>query len=498
MTTAKHFVTYRDFGAKGDGKIDDFAAIIAAHAYANEHGLPVRATKGDIYYIGPRTASAIIMTDTDWRGSSFIIDDSNVTIADRYIHTFHVRRDNTTGIDLLSKGVTTLKEGQTILPYAPGTDCYVNVLDTEKYNYIREGLNQNNGQPQTDCFLLHADGSVDPTTPIIWNFDHITEMIAYPIEIETLTITGGTFTTIANQAESKYNYYTTGIMVTRSNVIIDGLTHYIEGELDHGAPYDGMIQVYSCANVTVKNCLLTAHYIYVTIGAAKKPVSMGTYDIRCQHAVNVSFHNCSQTTDIMDRRYWGLFTSNYCKNLTLDNCKFSRFDAHMGVTNATIRNCTLGHQCLNIIGHGTLTVENSTLFGQGFINLRKDYGSTWKGDIFVRNCIWHPAFNQDDCPCFIQGSYNGSHDFGFDCYMPQHITIDGLTIQDESQADNKDYQGIYLLDNITPENKDESFAYTYPYHITKTISIKNFSSSTGKQWILSENPFMYRDTVVNK
>ena len=43
------FVTYEQFGALGDGKTDDMDAIIAAHAYANEHRLPVKA-KDDATY----------------------------------------------------------------------------------------------------------------------------------------------------------------------------------------------------------------------------------------------------------------------------------------------------------------------------------------------------------------------------------------------------------------------------------------------------------------
>ena len=37
------FVRYSDFGAKGDGKTDDIDAIAAAHAFANQQGLPVKA-----------------------------------------------------------------------------------------------------------------------------------------------------------------------------------------------------------------------------------------------------------------------------------------------------------------------------------------------------------------------------------------------------------------------------------------------------------------------
>jgi len=98
--------------------------------------------------------------------------------------------------------------------------------------------------------------------------------------------------------------------------------------------------------------------MYQTIGAAGVTDSMGSYDISVNRVLNLSFVNCSQTNDINDSRYWGIIGSNYRKNLVYDYCTFSRFDAHMGVANATIRNSTLGHQRINAIGSGTLTVEN--------------------------------------------------------------------------------------------------------------------------------------------
>ena len=87
----------------------------------------------------------------------------------------------------------------------------------------------------------------------------------------------------------------------------------------------------------------------------------------------MSFVNCSQTNDINDNRYWGIFASNYSKNISFDNCILSRFDAHMGVYNATIRNSTLGYMGVNAIGSGNFLIENSTVRGRSFINLRPDY-----------------------------------------------------------------------------------------------------------------------------
>ena len=485
------FVTYRAFGAKGDGVSDDFAAICAAHEYANGHRLPVKADAGDTYYIAAHRSGAVIKTDTDWTGAKFIFDDSERGIEDRFFQVFRVLRDTEDTVDLIGMGLTSLKAGQTALDIHPDKELMVDVTDHHIANFIREGLNQDKGTAQTDCFLLRTNGTVDPTTPIVWDFPEITECVAFPIDDAPLTIRGGTITTIANQAASEYNYYTTGILISRSNVTVDGLTHYVEGEGDHGAPYNGILQVNHCAHVTVKNCLFTAHYIYKTIGSANQPVSMGTYDIRCRAAIDVTFEDCDQTTDIMDRKYWGLFVSDFCKNLNLIRCRFSRFDAHMGVVNATIRGCTLGHQCLNAIGHGTLTVEDTTACGVSFVNLRPDYGSTWHGDVIIRRCRWLPVYRENG-NSLIGGSYHGGHDFGFPCYMPRRVIVEDLMIEDEKIS------AIYLLGNITPANKDESFAYTYPYGITEKISVKGIRTASGKPWALSENTYMYRDTVVEE
>ena len=96
--------------------------------------------------------------------------------------------------------------------------------------YIRFGPNQNAGAAQTDIFVVDAAGNVDRNTPIIWDFARITDITALPMDGTTLRLTGGRFTTIANQAESRYTYYNRNLAIRRSNVVVDGLEHRVTGE----------------------------------------------------------------------------------------------------------------------------------------------------------------------------------------------------------------------------------------------------------------------------
>jgi hypothetical protein len=235
--------------------------------------------------------------------------------------------------------------------------------------------------------------------------------------------------------------------------------------------------------------------MYETIGAAGVKVSMGTYDIIVNRALNASFVNCSQTNDINDSRYWGIMGSNYSKNLIYDSCILSRFDAHMGVANATIRNSTLGHQGINAIGGGIFTVENTTVQGRNLINLRSDYGSTWQGDLLIRNCTFVPSGGKPITGSLIGGSYSGQHDFGYTCYMPERISIDGLRIDDSKHPG--EYDGPAIFANFNPDLKDNAYVEKFPYVKTKEVILKNVTIASGKSLRLSDNPIMFEDVKVS-
>lgn len=469
-------VSYEAFGAVGDGVADDLPAIVAAHAFANTHGLPVVARPGATYHLGRRALTAVITTDTDWGTARFIVDDRDVE--NHRTSLFNVRSK----LEPVKLAIKRLTRDQKQLDVRPPRDCWVQVENKGHRIYIRRGLNQNNGTPQRDCFILRRDGSIEGA--IDWDYEAVTNVEAFPIDEKQLVLKGGVFTTTANRMKqgTGYNYWARNIVIRRSNTTVVGLTHHIVGEGDFGHPYGGFISAGSCANVTLRDCFVTGHKTYETIGAAKKPVSMGTYDLSANNVVNFTMIGC-RMENICDPTRWGVIGTNFCKNILLENCTLSRMDTHQGVSGTyTIRGCTLGHAGLNAIGRGTLTVENSTLNGRSLIALRSDYGSTWEGDVIIRNCRWLPACGKPSQPHLLNANNDGQHDFGYPCFMPREIRIDGLVIDDKAHP--KDYKGPYLFtdpDGSAPATAKRPF----PYRLTEKVTLRNVTTTSGRALLVS-------------
>ncbi len=484
------FITYEMFGAIGDGMHDDMPAIVRAHEEANRLNLPVRAKEGASYYISPLAMTAVIKTDVDWTGAKIIIDDRQCENLRQPCFSVESSEEEA------ELKISSIAYGQTILENPTGRDLHIVVKNANHADYIRKGLNQDNGHPRADTFILYADGTI--SSPVSFDFEEITELHARPIPEKKLTLRGGEFTTIANQYESRYSYHARNIEIRRSNVEICDIKHYVTGEIDHGAPYRGFISILDCALVHVHDCLFTAHFIYWTIGSAKLPVAMGSYDINIGFACNITFSRCTQTTDIMDEKYWGLMGTNFCRDLTFEDCVFSRFDAHMGVSNCTLRRCKLGWQCLNAIGHGTFLVEDTDAYGRSFVSLRADYGSTWRGEIILRNCIWHPLSRNTKAPVqmprSIFSAHNpGNHFFGYDCYLP-NVIVDGLTIAAETEFT----EPLYVFNDYTRSFKSLELTDTQPeetpYPIIPPRSVRIRNIAVGKPVDLCSNPALMPDT----
>tara|TARA_B100001559_G_scaffold19358_1_gene16012 strand:+ start:182 stop:1909 length:1728 start_codon:yes stop_codon:yes gene_type:complete len=487
----KGVINYSDLGAIGDGVSDDAIFIKATHEVANHYGFNVKADDDALYNITGKKVSAIISTNTDFGNATFIIDDTNV---DDYTSSIFEIRSKKPSFKI--NHIKSIKKGQKKINIKINEAALVKVTDNNVRMYIRYGLNQNNGREQTDIFLIDKNGNVNENTPIIWDFKNISEMNFFLIDQEKLIIKGGKFITIANQVEEEnHPYYSRNILVNRSNVEINNLKHFVKGEGNHGTPYQGFISIKNASNVKIKNCLLTGHKTYQKIGNAGKLVSRGSYDLSVISSTNVLFKNCRQTNDINDETYWGIFGSNYCKNLIFENCTLSRFDAHMGVYNATIRNSTLGYMGIKLIGFGQFLVEDSTIGGENLVSLRQDYGSTWNGDFKIKNCVFIPSKTKSSTLSLFSGKNSGLHDFGYTCSMPNKIEIDQLLIKDSHL---KDYNSLFLFSDFNSNMKNENFEELYPYIKTKIIKINGVNIESKKKLELSKNTFMFKDLKIEK
>ncbi|MBR2868786.1 MAG: hypothetical protein IKB88_06965 [Clostridia bacterium] len=474
--TYSDYITYEYFGAVGDGIADDFDAIIKAHDYANANGMSVFADETATYYIGGANKTAFIMTDTDWSTARFKIDDTNVENRSSWIFNIAPAKRSVN----ISDRVSSVKSDAVNIGTSLDERSLVVLTDSNVKRYIRKGANQNSGSNQTDVILVDENGNISSDTPLIWDFDSVTSAVAYPVDTETLTVKGGRFTTVANCAPSEYNYYSRGILVRRSNTVIDGLYHDIINEGKTGAPYSAFVSLSCCADVTVKDCTFTGHKKYSTIGSAGTSVTMGTYDIGAATVVNAKFINCNQTNDITDNAYWGIAGTNYCKNLVYDGCALSRFDAHQGVYNATVINSVLGHHGIKLIGNGTAHIENTTVLSDSFIDFRSDYGSTWNGDLIIRNCRFYPNGISNH---IIKAVNSEDHNFGYTCYLPNNIFIEGLYVHRIGKS--------YLFNNVNPKHKSDSYEAEFPIVPPNEITVKDFGSLFFNELSVSKNKSMF-------
>jgi hypothetical protein len=471
----KLFVTYEQFGAVGDGKTDDHEAMIAAHAYANEHRLPVKAKDDATYYIGGKEKPIVIKTSTDFGKAHIVIDDRSCEAA-HPDHLFFVNSD----FDYYPVHIDHINKGQRKIDIPHEGNIFVSVLNKNKLVYIRYGANANSGTPMRDYFTVDKDGNIG--TLMAWQFDEVTDAKAKSTDEEPITIQGGIFSNIVNldKLENRH-YYGRGILCTRSHVHFLNMTHLVTGEPDpeehYSSPYGGFLNVDECYDVTVENLLLTPHRTYHFTMANGVRNAMGTYGITSAGSIGLKLIGLKQTIDIMDGRYWGLMGSNFCKDMLLKDCVISRFDAHQGVHNVTMQNCTFGHQKLQIIGFGEFLLENCEACGTVFMLLRGDYGSFFNGNMTVRNCVWK-ILPYDKVGYILAAGNKGTHDFGYPCMLPKHLVLENVLIDDTAAP--ADYKGTYLFNNY--DTYDDAFkaGKPHPYGLPETVTLRNVRTKSGK------------------
>jgi len=472
MKNEKSFVTYEQFGALGDGVSDDFEALYSAHIYANENGLAVKGDVTKVYYIGKSSYGRTIpvLGDVDFGGATFIIDDSELpphkNLASSLFLVSPSEECREVHVDKALLEGLSIKAGDKNIGVKFQSDSLITVYNDDRV-FIRHGANKASSQKR-EMLIVDKDGNVDESTPVQWDYGNVTDIVVRPLTDNPVTLKNGTFVTVANRLwsftdeektegwreGSQYYYYNRGIEIRRSGTRVVSVTHIIKGEEEAGGyPYSGWLSANKCCNVTYEMCKLSGHKAYLT---SFNNTYMGSYDTNLTDAVNITWKNCTQLNDITDTGLWGVMCSNFGRNLTLEGCVFSRFDAHEGSWNITVKDCTLGHS-FNMVGGGLALIENTKKIGKcwQFIWLRSDYGSPWNGDIIIRNCE-HVGNAGTECDHVnIIGGQWENWDFGYPCHMPTNIVIDNFKCDSERInviAYNNINEGVFSAseENINP------------------------------------------------
>ena len=510
----KRTVYYKDFGALGDGKTDDFLAIKACHDYANENGCKVRAEEGATYYIGDTNGAEIkVRTDVDWTGATFFLDDkavdadspgrgASIFIAASSFDNWSVTYGADS--DVVKAMAGGFKTSVRSIGFKPGYPALIVVWDHNNYAYNRFGLSGNGSKtppPQRELIIVDAEGNIKEGTEFLLEYTGITQLEVYRIDDEPITMTGGTFITDANYAPPEYTSYRRGITVHRSNTTITGLIHKIIGEGDIGAPYQGIIRFLNVNCLRISDCVFQSHKIYCDyLPDGRIKSRMGSYDFGGALSNDVVFYNCTQSnffrSDDSKRpygqwEYWGIMGSNWTKNITFDSCMLSRFDAHSGIYNLVIRNSTINN--IQLIGGGHALIENCICYaGVGaFFGLRGDYGSTFKGTVEIKDCIMRPATPD---AYIVSSSWWPWSVFGMDTTHNPKVIIDNLKIEGDINKvyayKGPDSKGLPIGEKVFPDGTEN----INPLDMSAPVIVRN--NKEGYKLIGSTDPYVNENITI--
>ena len=322
-------VSYEQFGALGDGVTNDFPAIYAAHNYANENGLTVKAEAGKTYYISDTridgsVKSIIIKTNVTWTGAEFIIDDSLYSTHENYgmygSHVFKIASDFTdekisdeaTLERVLSAG---LNKQTKKIELNLGYPALLIPYNSSHKVYRRREYAQWAGMSMHEIILVDKDGNVDPETPLMWDYNALDYIDVIRTDVTPITVEGGKITTIAcntncvvydeNGKPIRVNepYIMRGLAIARSYTTVRGVEHCVRGEIsllrqkkgEVGAPYSGFFSASRATNIVIESCIMTGKRCYDKRWAGPFGGTMGTYDFSSGYVNKIVLKNCTQS-----------------------------------------------------------------------------------------------------------------------------------------------------------------------------------------------------------
>ncbi|MBA2118024.1 hypothetical protein [Bremerella alba] len=446
-------VNYHMFGVQGDGKNDDGKQIKLAHVFANKHRLPIIHRSGE-YWIG-KTNSIPISTNVEWGNTIFHINEKfNEKAKQRFVvqsskTAQRIKLDDAQKLSLLKN----LRPGVTVLPeLAEFKNCLVTIVDANDQIGFRAGAKyKGQSWDREELFYVEEEGRI--VGDIAWHFNDYTTLTAYPCDDSYLTIDGGGFLLSGDMPGDTYDgYYSNGIRIERSRTVIRNQWMGLEpGNRDISMqPRSGFYNFSRVFDSTLENIRLIPWE--QNRADPKRRVAAGTYGISGARMLNCTFRNLTAEGTWL---HWGVFGTNLNKNFRIENCRLNRVDVHFHCWNLTIQDSVIGLRGISVTGGGTLTIENTVEHGNSLVNLRRDFGAKWDGDIRIRNCRLVPT---RDRPVTVLYCNPSPVDYGYPIGCARTLTIENLVIDFSYFPESNSPVWLLNLPSLTsPKEENNTF-----------------------------------------
>ena len=488
---------------------DDYYAIYAAHYCANKYHKDVVVTSNSVFniykYSDKEKLSPIpVKTNTNFNNSTIYIHDEN----------YKYNAENNNSIYKISSDTKVLTPNPS--DYANFNDFLSRIFDGNDYNYayvkiknkkddkniynnvfIRSGHNDYEGK--SDAFKVkREDNKNSVLNKMFWsrsdyNFKNnsIESITVDKIPDNQLVFGNATFITIVNTSGNlTKKELKRGILIQRSNTLITNINHkYVKKDnlnkllsekITYG--YSGFFIFSQAADILFTNSVVHS------IGSSSSNGG-STYDISINDVATMTVENVrmqNDTDQLTSKDVWCALGTNRSKNLTFNNCMLNRIDAHRGVYSLKVYDSVIGWGGIEVTGVGTtnnnkLIISNVVVKGNDdFVILRSDYGSTWNGEIIIKNSSIEPLPSQKTvllvrvAPA-LEDNNTKIHNYGYDLYMPD-VKVSNFKVN--SKNVNKIY--VIGIKDIT-------------YSQLKKLPIKNNKNGLQTHYEIKDNNAIAND-----
>lgn len=519
-------LTYSLFGAKGDGVSNDYEAVKAAHEWANRHytdtldaGEPdmitVYGDPGYKYYLSFVTVPIDIVTNVDWQGCTFILDDYADTDGDGINDinfsepVFDVVSDMKADIgwavtleytdpaagdnnndpkgmlfkklsDELNLGpdstnvyplIEAVKSGeyytnqyrQKIRYDMDRTAVWGAYVENNDTRWIRKGNNQIN---RTGELITFDSRTGELLTGVDFEYDDLYQVKVFPIRNEGISIGNATFVTRTNNqvymsaSRSRYSYrgirvrYTGNVAIHNISHVLDETAHPYSGKFQtdpNANCYFGFISLFYGAYIEIDSVDLAAHTASLKYGSTEN--YEGSYDLTAE---NIAFL-------YLDRLGYG----DYEQDVTGDSrwgTVATNQTKGVFVSNSTVNRIDAHRGITDLyIKDSVIGVKGLTVDGQGTFYAENVVFDKAVMPLQLRQdygASWNGNMYFRDITCLLKNdvtsyivyAYNTENwNFGYRSWFPD-LYIDGLTLM----AEEKTEPVLFLFSDTVGETIDDS------------------------------------------